>query len=255
MAAEVKIGFAAALAAAMFVACPLIGAQSGTPGASSSSQSNTQPKDSAPAANAPQAQEKGNPFPGTTANVPILPSGPTANVPEPTYAPESGHVAFPAQDQDPVRSPDSSRPDSGETQGFSSSLTGVDDILPPPGQPAGNGKNDQEIAPMPQESPENDIHVGDYYMSVQNWRAALSRFQSALVLEPENPDVYWGLAESERHMGNYALARQHYLKVLEYDPGSRHAKEAKKALREPDIANAKAAPVSATNAAQPENRP
>lgn len=108
---------------------------------------------------------------------------------------------------------------------------------------------------MPQESPENDIHVGDYYMSVQNWRAALSRFQSALVLEPENPDVYWGLAESERHMGNYALARQHYLKVLEYDPGSRHAKEAKKALREPDIANAKAAPVSATNAAQPENRP
>lgn len=251
--AGMKIGLKATLLLAVCVAllpaCAQSGGQKGTSGDSSSSQS--QPQQNAPAApapNVPQSQQKGNPFPGNTDNVPILPSGPTENLPGRTYTPEASHVAFPAQDHDPVRSPDSVEPDSGERQGFSSSLSGVDDILPPPAEPT--GKKDEQVAPMPQESPENDINVGNYYLSVKNWRAALSRFQSALVLEPDNPDVYWGLAESERHTGDFALAREHYMKVLEYDPGSKHAKEAKKALRDPEIANAKPAPAGTANATQ-----
>ena len=175
--------------------------------------------------------------------MPILPSGPTGTAPE--DLPQASRVAFPLGDLDPVRSPDDARPDNGSSQGFSSSLSGVDDVLPPPTQPA-NGKKDQVIAPTPQETPENDISVGNYYLSSKNWRAALSRFQSALVLEPDNPEMYWGLAECERHMGDFALAREHYLKVLEYDPGSKHAKEARKALSDPEIANAK--PTSAGTA-------
>ena len=240
-----KIGLAGALAVAATLCWRPVFAQ-GSAGGQSTSQQNAP---AAPAANVPQSQQQGNPFPGNTTNVPILPSGPTANVPE-DYEPQSSRVAFPPRDQDPVRSPEDAEPDSGSSQGFSSSLTGVDDILPPPTQPAGNGKKDQGIAPIPQETPENDINVGNYYLSMKNWRAALSRFQSALVLEPENPDMYWGLAECERHMGDFALAREHYLKVLEYDPGSKHAKDAKKALRDPEIANAKAKPSSAANAAQ-----
>ena len=178
--------------------------------------------------------------------MPILPSGPTVD--EPEGIPQADRTAFPPSDLDPVRSPDEARPDNGTNQGFSSSLSGVDDILPPPTQPA-KGKKDQEIAPIPQESSENDISVGNYYLSTKNWRAALSRFQSALVLEPDNPDMYWGLAECERHMGEFALAREHYMKVLEYDPGSKHAKDARKALRDPEIANAKPAPASTAKAA------
>lgn len=249
--AGMKIGFAAALVTAACIACMSIQAQNGTAGASSSSQNNSQQTaPQAPAPVVPQSQAKGNPFPGNTNNVPILPSGPTANIPEGAYEPNASRSAFPPQDRDPVRSPDNTEPDNGNGQGFSSSLTGVDDILPPPSQPSG-GKNDQQIAPMPQVTPENDISVGNYYLSVKNWRAALSRFQSALVLEPENPDVYWGLAESERHLGDFAAARQHYLQVLVYDPGSKHSKEAKKALRDPEIANAKPAPSSAKNTTQP----
>jgi len=60
--------------------------------------------------------------------------------------------------------------------------------------------------------------VGKYYLDSKNWRAALSRFQSALVLSPEEPEVYWGLAEANRHLGNYAEAKANYLKVIEYDP-------------------------------------
>lgn len=247
----INFGWTAALMLAACVASAPAWAQAGD--ASPSSQGNAQQSaPAAPAANVPQTQQKGNPFPGNTTNVPVLPSGPTANVPEGNYEPEAGRVAFPARDHDPVRSPDSAEPDSGETQGFSSSLSGVDDLLPPPNEPAPKGKkDDQQIAPMPQETPEQDVDVGNYYLGLKNWRAALSRFQSALVLDPENPDVYWGLAESERHLGDFALAREHYMKVLEYDPGSKHAKEAKKVLRDPQIANAKAAAAGSANATQP----
>lgn len=244
----IKFGWTAALMLAACVVWAPASAQTGD--ASSSSQSNAQ--QNAPAANAPQTQQKGNPFPGNTTNVPILPSGPTANVPEGNYVPEAGHVAFPARDHDPVRSPDSAEPDSGETQGFSSSLSGVDDLLPPPNEPTSKGKKgDQQIAPMPQETPEQDVDVGNYYLGLKNWRAALSRFQSALVLDPQNPDVYWGLAESERHLGDFARAREHYMKVLVYDPGSKHAKEAEKALKYPEIANAKPTAAGSANATDP----
>jgi tetratricopeptide (TPR) repeat protein len=68
----------------------------------------------------------------------------------------------------------------------------------------------------------------------------LSRFESAFVLDPENPEVYWGLAESQRHLGNFADAKKNYLKVMEYDPDSKHSKEAKKILKEPEMETAKA---------------
>jgi hypothetical protein len=244
MAVQTKIGLAGCLALAVCLSCKPDFAQSADHARNQSDQS-ARPT---PAANVPQSQSQGNPFPGSTDNIPVLPSGPAANVPEGNYEPEPGPVAFPPQDQDPVQSPDQTRPDSASTQGFSSSDTGVDDILPPPTQPTGKDKN--AIAPFPQATPKNDVDVGNYYLSLKNWRAALSRFQSAMVLEPDNPDVYWGLAECERHMGDFALAREHYLKVIEYDPGSKHSKEAKKALRDPEIANAKAAPAGAANATQ-----
>jgi hypothetical protein len=42
-------------------------------------------------------------------------------------------------------------------------------------------------------------------------------------------------------LGNFAEARANYLKVIEYDPGSKHAKEAQRILKDPEMANAKAA--------------
>jgi tetratricopeptide (TPR) repeat protein len=93
---------------------------------------------------------------------------------------------------------------------------------------------------MSHDSPKEDESVGSYYLEQKNWKAALSRFESALVLDPENPDVYWGLAEAQRHIGDYISAKANYLKVMEYDPDSKHGKEAKRILREPEVANAKA---------------
>ena len=185
----------------------------------------------------------GNPFPEDEKSVPLMPA---ANAPD-FSADMNGdtHAAAPAVDKDPVRSPDDEAPDAGDSSsGFSSSSSGLGNVMaPPPDEPARKGKNgdDADLDTFPKETPKEDVNVGMYYLDQHDWKGALSRFQSALVLAPDNPDVYWGLAESERHLGQYAAARENYLKVMEYDPGSHHAKDAKKALRDPEIANAKPA--------------
>jgi tetratricopeptide (TPR) repeat protein len=184
-----------------------------------------------------------NPFPGDETNVPVLPSKDTPDIPAGNGDANGDHAALPAGDVDPVASPDDGAPqgDSQPASGFSSSSSGVDGLLgSPDGEPQGkHGKQGQVVEPEHHETAAEDENVGKYYLDNKDWHAAMSRFQSAMVLDPENPDVYWGLAESERHLGNYADARANYQKVMEYDPDSKHAKEAAKALKEPELANAK----------------
>ena len=101
------------------------------------------------------------------------------------------------------------------------------------------------------EASAEDITVGDYYLDKKNWKAALSRFQSAMVLAPDDPEVYWGLAEAERHLGDLASARDHYLKLLDYDPDGPHGKEARKALKDPNLMSAKKTEAGAPGNVQP----
>lgn len=225
---------AAALAA--LIAPPMVLAQA----APSGQKQQAQPAPSSnPGQN--QKQENGNPFPEDENNVPVMPASSAPDVSG--GAGGDARAAAPATDSDPVRSPDDQAAGtSGTPSGFSSSSSGLDDaLIPPPDDTKGKKKkqDDAEIEAFPKETPQEDMNVGNYYLDIKDWRGALSRFQSAMVLAPDNPDVYWGLAECERHLGQYAAARENYQKVMEYDPGSRHAKDAKKALKEPEIANAK----------------
>jgi tetratricopeptide (TPR) repeat protein len=160
---------------------------------------------------------------------------------------------MPPDDSDPVRSPEDAAVAAGSSDsGSSSSLTGMGSLPSPDDDTARPGKHkgkQEEVVPEHHETAAEDESVGSYYLSNKDWKGALSRFQSALVLDPDNPDVYWGLAEAERHLGDFADARDNYKKVMEYDPGSRHAKESGKALQDPEIANAK--PASSVQPAQP----
>lgn len=187
-----------------------------------------------------QSQPNGNPFPEDTTSVPVMPSGNAPDIPLSGNGEPIGAAA--PVDSDPVRSPEEMAPsDNGARGGFSSSQSGLDNLTPPPDeQPSGKRKkqDDSLFDIMPPEDPKKDVNVGNYYMDQKNWKGALSRFQSALVLDPENPEVYWGLAECQRHLGQFAEARANYLKVMEYDPDSKHSKEAKKALKSPELANA-----------------
>jgi tetratricopeptide (TPR) repeat protein len=189
-----------------------------------------------PAANQPK---NANPFPEDESTIPVLPSG---NTPQPTPGTVEGTV-LPAGDVDPVESPDDQRRSDNSGSGFSSSVTGVDSLVPAPADepPSKADRRKDQGGPEFQESAKEDENVGKYYLDNKDWRAALSRYQSAMVLDPDNPDIYWGLAESDRHLGHYADARTYYLKVMEYDPDSKLAKEARKALHDPELVNAKPA--------------
>lgn len=214
--------------------------------AGSTNNTNQKKQSSAQTPAAAPSSSSTNAFPEDESSVPVLPSRNTPDLPPGSFGGSAdGRAVLPAGDVDPVESPDdgpASASGAGANSGFSSSLSGMDTLIPGPAdeEPTKHGKHQQdEIVPEHHENAAEDENVGKYYLDNKDWRAALSRFQSAMVLDPDNPDVYWGLAEANRHLGNYAAARTNYLKVMEYDPDSKHAKEAKKALSEPELANAK----------------
>ena len=201
-----------------------------------------QPKQQQPA----QKPAESNPFPEDTNGVPVLPSGVAPPAPAMSSAAPgaaSGSASsLPPGDVDPVRSPDEPLPDMSSSSGeSSSSSTDLANILaPPPDDESRKQRKGKGIEPPEhQETAAEDESVGGYYLEQKNWKGALSRYQSALVLDPENPDVYWGLAESQRHLGDIANAKANYKKVMEYDPDSKHGKEAKKLLKDPEMAGVK----------------
>jgi tetratricopeptide (TPR) repeat protein len=215
----------------------------------------------APSQNKPAETQKPSPKPADPNafpednNAPVLP---TANSPASDSAASSNNytpVTAPADDTDPARSPDDPVSDSSSTDaiGFSSSTTGLDRLKPPPDADShAKGRMGGKNAPQPthQETAAEDVNVGGYYLSDRNWHAALSRFQSAMVLDPDNPDVYWGMAEAQRHLNDFASAKANYQKLLDYDPENKHAKEARKLLKDPELANAPTASVKPPAATQ-----
>jgi hypothetical protein len=205
-----------------------------------------------PAATQPQSTPastgSSNAFPTDTTNIPVVSTNPAAADRVATGG-EARPMPLPGVDNDPVRSPDdASAPDDaqGDNSSSSSSSAGMDRLLPKPGDDEPDRKRKPGAKePTKVEVASEDINVGDYYLQTKNWKAALSRFESAMVLAPDNPEVFWGLAEADRHLGALADARKYYQIVVDYDPDSRHGKDARKALKDPEIANAKAAPPAA----------
>lgn len=239
------------------VAAPGFHAQQGNPPA----QSNQKGQSPAAQPTRTDQQTNQNPFPENTDTVPVMPSRDNPNLP-PSAGEEKQPIDVPMDDVDPVRSPEDAgaAAEAGES-GTSSSLAGMGNLLSGSDtddnsvEPGKHGKKGGQIeVPEHHETATEDENVGKYYLDNKDWKAALSRFQSALVLDPDNPDVYWGLAESQRHLGNFAEARSNYQKVVNYDPDSRHGKDARKALKDPEIANAKAsaqpAPTTPTTPAE-----
>ncbi len=203
-------------------------------------------------ASKPNGQKDANPFPEDSNSVPVLPSANSPATPPPDVN-DYGTVALPGTDSDPVKSPDDAALAGGES-GSSSSSEGLGNLPePPPDEEQGGKHRRLNVPDKPHvESAQEDESVGSYYLDQKNWKAALSRYESAVVLDPENPAVYWGLAESQRHMGDLASAKANYVKVTEYDPDSKHGKEARKILKDPEMTNAKAVSASASTAPQPQ---
>lgn len=206
-----------------------------------------------PAQQPAQKPAESNPFPEDTTKVPVVPTTDQPAAPPPASAAENSgaeSTSLLKNDNDPVHSPDD--PVAGadtSADGFSSSLTGSGDVnIPDEERPDKHRRGQPQTAPKQVTAKENE-DVGVFELGRKNYRAALSRFQSALVTDSENPDVYWGIAEAQRGLGNYADAKTNYQKVVDYDdPESKHSKEAKKLLKSSQLANA---PAVSANTASP----
>jgi tetratricopeptide (TPR) repeat protein len=194
-----------------------------------------------------------NPFPEDTTNVPVVPTGgQPAAVPPPEPSGEStATTTLLKNDTDPVHSPDDPPSDASADSGFSSSLSGSNDVnIPDEEKPASKHRKLEAPDKTHQETAKEDEDVGTFELSRKNWKAALSRFQSALVTDPDNPDVYWGIAEAQLELKDYSGAKANYQKVVDYeDPESKHSKEAKRLLKTPELANA---PAVSKNQSQPQ---
>jgi tetratricopeptide (TPR) repeat protein len=221
--------------------------------AAGESKKPVQPNSSQPGA---ANQSSHNPFPEDTSTVPVMPSKTPPPLPEGAYRePERAPVPLPGEDADPVRSPDDPAPaaTSSPDANSSSSLNGLERLLPRPeddNQPSKKRKLTVK-EPTHQEAASKDLEVGSYYLQTKDWKGALSRFESAMILDPENPEVYWGLAEAEHHLGDFARAKEHYLKLLEYDPDGPHGRQARKELKDPALEKAQSGQPSQPAATTP----
>lgn len=232
---------------ALAVGCGLYGAvgllaQSSPPSPQQKAPAQQQPAQKPPA--------QSNPFPEDTTSVPVVPttSEPAAAPAAPPAGESAGTTSLLKDDTDPVHSPDDPVGDSG-SDGFSSSLTGAGDVnIPDEDRTGKHGRATQPA--VHQVTAKEDEDVAAFELGRKNWKAALSRYSSALITDPDNPDVYWGMAEAQRQLGEFAKAKANYQKVVDYDdPESKHSKEAKKWLKNPQVANA---PAVSKNQAQPQ---
>jgi Tfp pilus assembly protein PilF len=90
-----------------------------------------------------------------------------------------------------------------------------------------------------------DVEVGQYYLKLKNYRAALERFNSALTYKPDDAEATYNLAFTQEKLELLALASQSYHKYLEILPNGPKEKEAEEAIKriEPQLSNrATAAP-------------
>jgi len=98
------------------------------------------------------------------------------------------------------------------------------------GLPAAN--NDvQELLPYDPHKAAKDVEVGEYYLKHKNYRAALERFNHALLYKPRDADATYRLAQTQDKMDLIDPAYRNYQIYLEIFPGGPFAKDAQEAIK------------------------
>jgi tetratricopeptide (TPR) repeat protein len=132
-----------------------------------------------------------------------------------------------------------------DTAGESSSKQTQVDVSPP--------KNDEKNHPnsyeVETESDTGEFHpfdphkamkaveVGDFYFKKENYKAAISRYQEALLWKPQDAEATYKLAEALEKSGDKAGAAENYRAYLKILPHGPYAQKAQSALsRLKDIA-------------------
>jgi len=154
----------------------------------------------------------------------------------------------PGQNQAPPRSDRSREAEAGES---SSRDTRVD--LSPPKDDAKNHPSSGVVDTNPEDEPADvqemhpwnpyramkDDEVGDYYFKRKNYRAALARYQDALIWKEKDAIANFRMAECYEKLDQPDQAIPHYQEYLKILPQGPLAKEAHKALEKLKASEAK----------------
>ena len=195
------------------------------------------PKTSQPSQK-PQDQYERPPFPGDVAP-------PGANQPSPK-----------PQDQQYERPPfPGDAPGTSPTGESSSSDSQINlNARPAKEEPAPEEEDPAVLKPWDPHKAAKDVEVGQWYLKLKNYRAALERFNHALTYKPDDAEAIYGLAVTQEKLDLLSLADQNYRKYLEILPHGPKAKESEEglkriaphvALRKPGDANADVSKVAA----------
>lgn len=88
----------------------------------------------------------------------------------------------------------------------------------------------QELKPWDPHKAAKDVEVGDFYFKRKNYRAALARYQDALVWKDNDADANFRLGECFEKLNNPTEAAAHYQAYLKILPRGPEAPQAQKAL-------------------------
>lgn len=153
----------------------------------------------------------------------------------------------PGQNQAPPRSPVPT--EAGES---SSRDTRVD--ISPPKDDAKNHPDSGVVETNPEDEPAGDVQemhpwnpyramkddeVGDYYFKLKNYKAALARYQDALIWKEKDAVANFRMAQCYEKLDQPDQAIPHYEEYLKILPGGPYAKEARKALQKLKRSDAK----------------
>ena len=97
-----------------------------------------------------------------------------------------------------------------------------------PGKSSG-GTDVEEMRPFDPHKAAKDVEVGQYYLKRKNYRAALDRFNEALLYKPNDAEATFYLATTQDKLELYNLAYRNYrayMTLLPEGPFSRQAQEA-----------------------------
>ena len=98
-------------------------------------------------------------------------------------------------------------------------------------EPAPAKEDESVLKPWDPHKAAKDVEVGQYYLKLKNYRAALERFNHALIYKANDAEAIYGLAVTQEKLDLLTLADQNYRKYLEILPNGPKAKEAEEGLK------------------------
>ncbi len=178
-----------------------------------------------------QDQYERPPFPGDVQKQPPL--DPNEPSPKPS---NDGYERPPfpgdAPGTHPTGKSSSSSGSAGSATGESSSRdTEIDLEARPEKEEPKTAEDPSVLKPWDPHKAAKDVEVGEYYLKLKNYRAALERFNHALTYKPDDAEATYGLAVTQEKLDLLSLADQNYHKYLVLLPNGPKSKESAEAIK------------------------